>query len=445
MNDHGFLAAFRRTAAWLAIWLALSVVARAEMGIVQSFPAPRTKMRNSLTVEVDTRGVVSNGYRCVRVKLSNTPIRNKPAVPVTADRRFRVLLEPSGMGQLSGVATSQIIEIPEKQASAEATIAIPSSGDWFQIQLTVYEGGEKLDDVSGPIMVGFWGMRGDAETLPTLLFLDYDVPDRAARDAMVGTPGTKDPITLPNFTQVTADIQYSTMGMPVAATPGTTSVTLTDSQIVTQAASHPRVQLISPAEMSRRWIELTCYDIAFISRSDLAKMKRQNAAQRQALVDWLHGGPALVVYDAGDNFENLAEIEQLLDLRPLPDDRSKKFHGWSVTSNSNLHLAGTHTQEPVPYVGRPAGLGHVVAVASDNPFPGSSIYWSNLIDDIPTRHQHWIARHGMSYQMYNAGVWNWYIPGVGAAPVFSFLLLATFFAIVIGPVNYLFLGRIQRL
>jgi hypothetical protein len=51
----------------------------------------------------------------------------------------------------------------------------------------------------------------------------------------------------------------------------------------------------------------------------------------------------------------------------------------------------------------------------------------------------------MSYQSYNQGLWNWYIPGVGAAPVFSFLLLATLFAIVIGPVNYLLLGRIQRL
>ena len=443
MNDHGFLAACGRIGARVAIWLAMSAVVWAETGIVQSFPPPRTKMRNSLTVDVDTRGVVSNGYRCVKVKLSNTPSRNKPAVPVTADRRFRVLLEPSGMGHLSGVATSQVIEIPEKQASAEATIAIPSSGDWFQIQLTVYEGGEKLDDVSGPIMIGFWGMRGDAETLPTLLFIDYDVPDRAARDLLVGAAaGTGVNNELPDFTQVVADIPYNNIGMTVAATPPPSN--LSDAQIVTVASQHARVQLLSPAEMSRRWIELTCYDIAFISRSDLAKMKRQHPAQRQALVDWLHGGPALVVYGAGDDFENLAEIEQLLDLRPVPEDK-QPFRGWSISPNSSNHLARKTIKEPLPFVSRPAGLGWVAAVASDNPFPGTSQLWTDLIGTIPTRHQHWMTRHGMSYQTYNAGVWNWYIPGVGAAPVFSFLLLATLFAIVIGPVNYLFLGRIQRL
>ena len=96
-----------------------------------TLPAMGTRMRSGLTVEVDTRGVASNGYRPIRVTVSNTPARNKPPVPVTADRRLRVVLKPSGRGHLASAATSQVIEIPEKQSSAEATIAVPRAGDWY--------------------------------------------------------------------------------------------------------------------------------------------------------------------------------------------------------------------------------------------------------------------------------------------------------------------------
>jgi hypothetical protein len=459
MNDHGFLAGCGRILAWFGIWLLVPGAAWAEMGAADTFPGPRTKMRNNVTVNIDTRGPVSNGYRCVRVKLSNTPGRNKPPVPVTADRRFRVVIEPWGTGHLAGVATTQVIEIPENQASAEATIAIPSAGDWFQLQLNVYEGGEKLEDVSGQLTIGPWGMRGDDETLPTLLFIDYDVPDRATRDLLIGgATGSGGSNTLPDISSLLADIGYVNFAKPIVTMapggmpgrramggqPGApptapSSGPLTDAQILAQAAQHSKVQFLSPAEMSPRWIELSCYDIAFISRTDLAKMARQDAAQRQALVDWLHGGTALVVYGAGDDYSHLAEIEQLLDLRPLPgDDPLRELRGWTT------HYASQ-------FVSRPAGLGWVVAVGKDDPFAGNGAVWGGCFNTssgtsaIPDRHQNWVTRHGMSYQSYNQGLWNWYIPGVGAAPVFSFLLLATLFAIVIGPVNYLFLGRIQRL
>jgi hypothetical protein len=427
-------------------------VALAEMGIKDTFPGPRTKMRKNLTVEVDSRGVVANGYRSVRVKLSNTPSRNKPPVPVTADRRFRVVIEPSGAGHLSAVATQQVIEIPENQASAEATIAIPSAGDWYQLQVNVYEGGDKLEDVSELLHFGAWGMRTDSESNPTLLFIDYDVPDRATRDALIASPPTNDTYTLPNFSQVVLNIGYQNTMMAASVAPLASGGELSDAQILTQALQYPKVQLLPPDEMPRRWIELSCYDIAFISVGDLAKMAKENPAQKRALVDWLHGGPALVVYGAGGNFSQLAQIEQLLDLRPLPDaQRTPTIGGWATNQAFGA----------LPSLRRPAGLGLVVAVASvtprnvastsptitiDDPFaPGSSGDWNKVLQQIDLRHQNWTTRHGMSYQSYNQGLWNWYIPGVGAAPVFSFLLLATLFAIVIGPVNYLLLGRIQRL
>jgi hypothetical protein len=185
------------------------------------------------------------------------------------------------------------------------------------------------------------------------------------------------------------------------------------------------------------------------------------------------------VYGVGDELARLKELEQLLDLPPLPanDGVASVLRGWTPAAASNADrpiyqdpqrvIYGTAMAQPaasvvgaasgvassqnlfsasgLPFAGRPAGLGWVVAVAHPDPFPASQADWQWLLGSISTRHQIWSTRHGMSYLSYNRGLWNWFIRGVGAAPVFSFLLLATLFAVVIGPVNYLLLGRIHRL
>jgi hypothetical protein len=472
----------------MALLLAALSVASAEMGVVTSFPLPRVRMRSGLTVEVDTRGVAANGYRRVRVKVMNTPLANKPPVPVTADRRVRVVLSPSGVGHVSRVRTSKVIEIPEKQSSAEVTIPVPTAGDWYEMDVRVYEGGELLEDASGPMTRAFFAMGGVSESLPTLLFVDYDVPDRATRDnqlslmAGVRPPATVDTFDLPDYSLLVSNIPYSNVGigMGTAMPPaGATSTRLTDAQILALTSQQGKVQLLPPAELPAQWVELSCYDIAFVSIDDLERMARQNSRQRRALVDWLHSGPALVVYGVGDELARLKDVERLLELPPLPQTGTsgKMLRGWKPAAASDS--GPTNYQNPqrnvygpaamggvtatmtaasgtpanqglfsptgLPFAGRPAGLGWVVAVAHPDPFPASSADWQWLLNSIPPRHQIWSTRHGMSYTSYNPGLWNWYIPGVGAAPVFSFLLLATLFAVVIGPVNYLLLGKIHRL
>ena len=143
----------RRQGTWwiagLACWMASAAIGRGEVGSVVTFPQPATRMRSGVTVQVDARGVSANGYRTIRVKVSNTPTRNRPAVPVTADRRFRIVIKPWGRGHLANVVTSQIIEIPEKQSAAEAAIAIPFSGQWNSLEINVFESGSHLADVSG--------------------------------------------------------------------------------------------------------------------------------------------------------------------------------------------------------------------------------------------------------------------------------------------------------
>ena len=495
--------------------MASAAIGRGEVGSVVTFPQPATRMRSGVTVQVDARGVSANGYRTIRVKVSNTPTRNRPAVPVTADRRFRIVIKPWGRGHLANVVTSQIIEIPEKQSAAEAAIAIPFSGQWNSVEINVFESGSHLADVSGHVPWGMFGFGAAADTQPAVLLVDADVPGRDERLAIAGrvqanSGNPPKTYNLPDFSRLAAALGYSSNqgGAPGDLVPSDAS-RLPDPEVLWSAAQYPLISYQPPHELPRRWIELSCYDAVVISADDLALMSRQNKRELRALIDWLHTGPTLIVYgvkvkkavkdekedeeeqDDKDDFARLAEVEKLLALPPLLSKEalaSDPLRGWQIPNPSDATAiraasttqtyygvatpapvatpqktktdekgdasagANSNGQQPAPivksarpFVGRGAGLGWVIAMAAEDPSAPENDHWNWAFHSVPLDHDHWQGRHGMTYENFNHDFWNWHIPGVGAAPVFGFLALATLFAIVIGPVNYLMLGKIQRL
>ena len=90
-----------------------------------------------------------------------------------------------------------------------------------------------------------------------------------------------------------------------------------------------------------------------------------------------------------------------------------------------------------------AGL--VVALASEQPFPGTAGDWRWVLDSMGDSRWHWYERHGLSLKRENPDYWNFLIPGVGVAPVTQFCVLITVFVIGIGPVNYWLLRRRRQL
>ena len=235
--------------------------------------------------------------------------------------------------------------------------------------------------------------------------------------------------------------------------------------------------------MPERWIELSQYDVAVVSRADLAALAKSNPQQLRALADWAAGGPLLVVYGVGEDFAGLAEVEKLLGLPRLADDpaQGNQFRGWSpadldryrtqlLTGGEDLEAsagpgpfyrrprrmyatksAATDDEPPLPapkqtpFALRSIGLGKLVAIAADDPFPGDPTDWIWVFNCIPRNHWMWYERHGFSLHRENDDYWSFLIPGVGTAPVVSFLLLVSLFAVLIGPVNYLLLNRARRL
>jgi hypothetical protein len=251
----------------------------------------------------------------------------------------------------------------------------------------------------------------------------------------------------------------------------------------------PRLEMLPPTELPKRWIELSQYDLIMVSLADLRTLATSDPQRLRALTDWAAGGPLLLVHGVGSDFAGLADVEKLLELPPIPEPHAagESFRGWTPApqerhtramqsqmddfdETSMLQMRpnyGNRYVNPVaplndpayrrgkrpdllpepaqpPFAMRPIGLGAVVAVASDNPFPGQDTDWIWIFNSVPRSHWRWYERNGFSLHRQNADYWTFLIPGVGEAPVVSFLLLVSLFAVVIGPINYMLLGKTGR-
>ena len=97
------------------------------------------------------------------------------------------------------------------------------------------------------------------------------------------------------------------------------------------------------------------------------------------------------------------------------------------------------------FVFRPLEMGLVVAISSRGPFSDIEFPWRWLFNTVGESRWNWRSRHGVSLFQENGDFWKFLVPGVGLAPVVSFEVLITLFALAIGPINYLLLRRWKRL
>lgn len=504
---------FLSAAMALLVELALVASVLAGSGGVTTLPLPGVKMKNSLRIQVDSRWVDANGYRPVGIVV--TPM---PPGPAPADRQIRVEIRPydysGGAGQR---VCSKIIEIPQGATTVSTTIPIPQDSMWYALGVDVYEGGYKLNDLStssiGLPRSNYWNWT---ESSPAVLVIDSKVPLRPLRDALIskfkGAGQDKNPTHLlpdiRNLMRIFPENQFAGQMLSEAE-----SKTSSDVLLLSQLDEITRADMLPPAELPTSWLELSAFDLTFITLADLKSLQQTQPERFQALRDWLATGTTLCVYDVGKDFARLAELERLLDLPPIPPgstplvklppkpadesapettegspkeatktatkppEPKSEHRGWTPADprafeedlngydptglyqnqyrngQAVMQANGTATAEagsptpPVetPFVGRPVGLGYVIAIAGENPFPGTRMDWTWLLNSVPGDHWMWFKRHGMSLHRTNDDFWNCLVPGVGMAPVVSFVLLISLFAVFIGPVNYWILSRARRL
>jgi hypothetical protein len=481
--------AFAALAAAALISLAACGTAAAAGGHLFSLPLT-PKNPSGLTLKIDARGIDANGYRPLFIEIA--PTSGKPLV---ADRQLRFVLAFSKYGSNSLAQIQQIIELPEGSTVVKATVLVPQSASWTNLQIETYEGGEMLLDLSQENLryanSNGWSWT---EARPSLLFIDSHVPPLVQREAAIQALQTTGADPAPTFTlpdvrpllKMFPDIggpsgmgsmRRGPRGGPVPnPAPAASGTQISDTALLSLIGGRSRTDMIGPAELPTRWIELSQFDVAAISLADLQLVAKTHAPQLAALRDWLATGPVLIVSGVGQEYEHLANLEKLLDLPPLPkhhastgelrywtapdkqDDKGELRTPFDETgqvvspailsyeeAKANSSRAPQPQLDSPPFVFRRAKLGCVVAVASDKPFPGQQKDWSWVFDSIPDSHWKWFRRTGFSLSRTNNDYWKFLIPGVGQAPVISFLLLVSLFALAIGPLNYWLLGRARRL
>jgi hypothetical protein len=455
-------------------------------GAIITLPQPGTKVKSGLIMTLDFRGVEANGYRPVRVEF-----RPLNGVPLPADRQVRVTIGPTSYNSSSTPVVSQVIDLPEGSTNTVGTLVIPQSGQWWMAEVEVREDGEVLRDLSVE-NIGFAGINyGDwTEARPTTLIIDSDVPDRRTRDGLVATMNARGVDPSPTYKlpepRMISNLfpDPNRQGFYFPDQPQVSDATL----LQQLATNYPRLELLPPAEVAERWVELSQYDLIIVSLADLEALAKNHPQRLRAIADWAAGGPVLIVYGVGENFARLAELEKLLAMHPLPDDPTAgaELRGWQpalaerhlptlLSEIEDYEATSLAQRQPgrgayvnpvppqripayqpgvrpdalpatgkTPFATRPLGLGIVVAATADNPFPGKETDWMWIFNSVPRNHWTWYQRNGYSLHRVNNDYWTFLIPGVGEAPVVSFLLLVSLFAVVIGPVNYMLLGKSGR-
>jgi hypothetical protein len=438
--------------------------------------------QSGVVFSIDTRWIDGNGQRPLRVTVSNLPPSAAPPVDRTFTVTFSMELRESVV-----VRATDVITLRQGQVSASKVICVPQWSNWSGCKLAVSEGGRDLEDVSGEL-AGFATGTGDydwTEIYPTVLVIDRDAPTWNVRSQAIA--GLNNRFQLPDFIRWDELVPQPQQSQTYYATPSGMMVQTVeqsdtpaivvpstiidarqrnDAEILLGLQNSPRTEILATDDVPERWIELTSADIIFLPLDDAAYLQRSAPEKWHAIRSWTAVGHTLVVTGVGDSLARLPELEQLLEwpgqlegdagnLAPqqqldtgwrLPDanDYGAGFKDAHKLRGADIAVSESSSVPAPLFQLRGFELGHVLAFSADDAI-GDPAQLAWALCSLEPHHWSWSMRHGFSLRRDNSDYWSWRIPGVGVPPVKTFLALITLFALVIGPVNYVFLSRRKRL
>jgi hypothetical protein len=416
---------------------------------------------SGLRLAIDTRWVDGTGYRPVTIRL--LPV---PPGRATADRRVRVVLAPrSWQTGLARTSVACTLELAQGSLFAERTIAVPCGDGWNSVRVDTYEDGRRLRDLSVAYLS--WPVRGYyqwTEASPSIVIIAAQAPPRN----LGVPPPSPNPqaLPLPDIRALAGAVPLNRWTGVLDETAFQTSQPIESAALLRLLGDLPRLAVLPPVDLPDDWIAWTSVDLVIISWEDLRQLQQEFPAKWQALRSWAATGPGLCVFGVAADVDELARLERDVGLAPLVE-ASQPWGGWSAPGPESFgkpldHPGNLAFGQPSPmpadrtnvadlppgaphFLTRPLEQGQLVALTVDPPFPGRGDIWSWLLTELGSQNLMWYRRHGLSLQRENREFWNWLIPGVGRAPVTAFVLLISLFVVAIGPVNYWWLRRHQRL
>ena len=385
---------------------------------------------NDLSVTIDSRwaGGATGGYYPLRIRVTN--LAGKRAITL------RCVSNSSDQLSLPTVEKSVILD---PNATQQVTLSVPLVGVQSNLSFQIIERGERLNAFNNSVSISDaqeYGLQRPSLLVVSPVNVDCDRFEDAVNSMVMRLSGGGGGRYGGSF----------------------------------RGADH---EVIPPQALPENWIDYTALDILAISRSTLEAL---TPTHRTALLQWSETGGTLIVFDVGAEPQKSEPLHKLLNRADNPEfikgwtaaDLSRRTPIQYVSPDGTMSgsvpgaIVGTvpvvpSSSSPEAAVNVPVwdasgsafamqsyGLGRVFAF-SGNPFPGSAMDWNWLLETMGQSGWKWSARMGNAPRMWHPEFFQFLIPGVGAAPVYAFLVLITGFSLIIGPVNLWILSRRRQM
>jgi hypothetical protein len=233
-------------------------------GFIVQVPSEKAYSQQSgLRLEVDSRWPNNFGYRPIRVRV----LAEKPA---TAERRIKIRLHAGSWDWRSGtISVEQHFDLPVGAASAQTVVSCPQ-----------YFAGQRY----------WWRVWVDG-----VADRELGVAESAAGQ-LVATGSVNSTNTALKFLMVGPKAQSQRM--------------------VGLGSDVFEALVLSIADLPTRWIDYSAIDAVAISPQNLRQLSDTRPDVLAAIRLWNHAGGQLWVNPVGDRWEQLAEVERLLELPP---------------------------------------------------------------------------------------------------------------------------------
>lgn len=423
--------------------------------------APNKSMQqlavNGLTLNISSRGLPGLGYRPIAMAFT-------ALAPSPADRALTVEFTTHHRWAANqAVRVTQHVDLPAGASSVIATVRVPQYEAWDSFGVKVWEDGALLEELSLD-RAGTGGVNYN-ESLPRVLVVGPDTVDLTGLTLAAGGAHQQ---------------QYGGQHGGQIVTPQT---------IARQTA----------AELSEDWLDYTTFDLVAVPWDQLQSIIQNRPQAWLALRRWLSLGGNLVVYQKSDDWKWLDTFERVAqppgETKPLAQVVGEPSGGESTRpaegavantvsalANASKVFLGRLPKQPTLVLPAPAGwtlarppspgephnpysrsvkllpanwqtperllrlweMGQVLAYRRD-PLSSDPAVWQTIWSELGDVRIAAAPRLGLSGLSPNHDFWNLLVPNVGLPPVDAFRVLITLFVVIIGPVNYFVLRRLQRL
>ena len=451
--------------------IVVASTAQAERSRIGSLPLRPRVAGFSMTADLEV--VAGNGYQPVYLTFS--PLGKS----FTRDRHLQIVFGPRNYHPTElDFDFRRSITVPEGSATFSMPIYVPHYYPWETVQISLFEDGRLIETGKESFGLGS-GLR--ARFAEQRVSVGIIAPaDAAVQDAAWKIyPDVRTLVTVLGEGPIPEVANF--LRLPHAAA-------IKQANIVQPAWVQFRP--IDELQLPDQWLGYSQLDVIIVPAPVLERIAAQQPKKTEQLISWLAAGGNLWIYavnpadhhfvqglglDSTDRSKKMllpGNVATRLQLKADNDTSVLVYEPWngvqkestrySFRSNQALSKRDKIYKElqkqehpfaqtiPVSELASGLrfgsfGLGSVVTIASEDPFPGSFQFWQSIVDVHDSGQIPWTDRMGIDVPRGNDNYWMWLIPSVGQPPVKSFVLLNTLFVILVGPVCYFFFRNRGRL